>query len=402
MNGFEAGPWDNKRKADGAHVFSKQRKLMYGDEHDRHGEDEQVYGERELDKMHYFWRRNALNHMKGVLARANANKEPFAKISKVAARRGPTDEWPGDLGKHPAIIEELLKLGVVTVHQESGAAYAKIVPARLFAAIEKFAREDAQAKAAGADAKAKADGGAASSAAPSADKEYFLPSEGFTGARRGYVFHAGDEGLGYYLDGVESRAQHAATAAAAAAALPDGWVKGASPEGYPYYWHAATSTSSWEKPTGPPPTTRKLPLSAAAAAALAGPRNAALAKIESDSAAAVRVEDVTASGGTAVIKGSEAQVARACVLLQRKADAADYAARAFSAAAVEAQAPPPPQTAAVPDYSFSHLAGFVAEADASREVIKKLGGAEPEGVAEGGGGGLAMLSAYADDEEDDE
>ena len=33
--GFEAGPWDNASKVDGAHVFSKKRKLLYGDEHDK-------------------------------------------------------------------------------------------------------------------------------------------------------------------------------------------------------------------------------------------------------------------------------------------------------------------------------------------------------------------------------
>lgn len=31
---FEPGPWDKRAQIDGAHVFSKKRKLLYGAEHD--------------------------------------------------------------------------------------------------------------------------------------------------------------------------------------------------------------------------------------------------------------------------------------------------------------------------------------------------------------------------------
>ena len=85
--GFEAGPWDNASKVDGAHVFSKKRKLLYGDEHDKaeYAEGaEHTYGKTELHKMHPIWRRNAMKHMSSLAARA---KGAPVKIFKEPARR---------------------------------------------------------------------------------------------------------------------------------------------------------------------------------------------------------------------------------------------------------------------------------------------------------------------------
>ena len=60
MNGFEPGPWDTRAQADGAHVFSKKRKLLYGADHDKAELDESgdasTYGQREHHRMHNIWR----------------------------------------------------------------------------------------------------------------------------------------------------------------------------------------------------------------------------------------------------------------------------------------------------------------------------------------------------------
>ena len=47
---FEAGPWDNAAAVDGAHIFSKKRKLLYGDEHNdaAHNEDGAGFAPKEL------------------------------------------------------------------------------------------------------------------------------------------------------------------------------------------------------------------------------------------------------------------------------------------------------------------------------------------------------------------
>ena len=54
---FDGGPWDSKAAVAGAHVFSKERKLLYGNEHDRAehlaaGQDQSSYGKKEKHKMH--------------------------------------------------------------------------------------------------------------------------------------------------------------------------------------------------------------------------------------------------------------------------------------------------------------------------------------------------------------
>ena len=64
---YEPGPWDTRAQADGAHVFSQKRKLLYGNEHDKADLDESgdpaTYGERERHKMHNIWRKGALKQL---------------------------------------------------------------------------------------------------------------------------------------------------------------------------------------------------------------------------------------------------------------------------------------------------------------------------------------------------
>ena len=78
---------------------------------------------------------------------------------------------------------------------------------------------------------------------PSAEPA-FSAAAAFGGARPGAVFKMGEQGLGYYRDGPGGDGESAKP-------LPEGWVSGQTPEGYVYYWHTPTSTSSWERPTGP-------------------------------------------------------------------------------------------------------------------------------------------------------
>ena len=239
---FDLGPWDKKAKTEGAHVFG--RKLLYGDEHDsvEHlttDADAATYGTVELHKMHAFWRRNVLKMISEQARRTPKGQD--IKISKVPGRKGV--EWPGDLGKHHALIEELLKLDVVTIHQtDRGETYAKVHAAPLHRAYEQYCSAAATA-AATAAANAAAAPAAAPAAPPAAATAPFVGAAAFAGAWAGYVFKMGEEGLGYYRDGPP--------AADAEPPLPDGWVSGQTAEGYVYFWHGPTGTSSWERPTGP-------------------------------------------------------------------------------------------------------------------------------------------------------
>ena len=63
MSLFEPGPWDKRQGSDSAHVFSKKRKLLYGNDHDRADLVEgggEGYGQREQHRLHTVWRRGAL------------------------------------------------------------------------------------------------------------------------------------------------------------------------------------------------------------------------------------------------------------------------------------------------------------------------------------------------------
>ena len=411
MSVFDAGPWE-KERAQGAHVFD--RKLLYGSEHDSaehlpEGADPSTYGVQELHKLHAFYRKNALKMMAEQVRRAPKGSQH--NINKIAARSGPT-VWPGDLGKHHALIEEMIKLGVVSLHQDDNAiTYAKIHPPALRRAMEKFCTSTNSIVAAsgGVDAAGGAAVAAASSAAAVAAATPFIASIAFAGARRGYVFKRGDDGVGYYADGAF------AAAGDAAEVLPEGWVKGKTAEGYVYYWHHETSSSSWEKPTGPPIIERTVALAAAVAATLradaGGGRFAgAVAKLEEQSGATIVL-----GPASAVVRGHSEQVGRAVQLLERKAAAFAFASRALPGASVAHQHQHYQQPQQVPqqlrpDYSFAGIVRHVATADASREALRQHrearrdeGGADEDPPAKRqAGGALAALAAYGDDDDDDD
>ena len=398
MSVFEAGPWDKKEIAQGAHVFG--RKLLYGAEHDSaehlpEGADASKYGVVELHKLHDFWRRNAIKMMMEQVRRAPKGDE--VRLRKVAARSGPAT-WPGDLGKHHTLIEEMIKLGVVTLHQDDSAqVYAKIYPRALNEAFERYC----------ASAPAPS---AASVATPAerlvaaAQSEPFLPAAAFAGARPGYVFKAGARGVGYYADGV------LAASVQAAAPLPDGWVRGHTPEGYLYYWHHETSTSSWERPSGPPCIERRVDVAAHAAAALrADGDGRTLTKLEEQSGATISLV-----GAGAVLRGTTKQVARAQQLLERKIDALAFAARALGSAHVGSAHVATGQPAAheatttTPNYDFTSVAGYVAQADACRDAIRRREAqpaehaAKRQAVVADAGGALAALAAYGEDDSEED
>ena len=102
------------------------------------------YGKVEKHRMHDFWFLNALKQLAEVVRRAP--KDPTVK--KVPGRKAP--EWPGYMGKHHAIIEDLLRMDVVSLHQDSGAeTFARVHNAALQRAIT-----EVSAAAAAADATA--------------------------------------------------------------------------------------------------------------------------------------------------------------------------------------------------------------------------------------------------------
>ena len=396
MSLFEGGPWDNSERTAGAHIFSSQRKLLYGADHDKvehlgDGADASSYGSVELHRMHAFWRRNALKQMDEQVRRARGKE---VELRKVPGRTG-GPVWPGDLGKHHALIEEMIKLGVVTLHQgDDATVFARVHAPALRRALETYGAPPATA---------------APAAAPHAEAGEvgppFVAAPAFAGARPGYVFQSGAQGLGYYLDGA-GRASGAG-AAAVDAALPDGWVGGQTAEGYTYYWHAASGTSTWERPTGPPPVMERLALAPGVAAALTGGGGASLRSIEEDSCASVRIE---AGGAAALLEGTAAQVARARRLVERKAGAVAFATREATAPRPVAGAVATPArlagtkraaAGAVSSYDFRSVATFVAEAEACRAALRQR---QAEGVpaSDGGGGALAALAQYGDDDDDDD
>ena len=195
---FEAGPWDSaKSRKGGVHAFSSDRKLLYGNAHDNadhlaDDDDKANYGKAEKHKMHDFWRKNALKMLADQLKRGDHT------LRKIAGPRGgPSKEvWPGDLGKHHRISEELIELGVITLHTDNNAvAYAKIQAAPLHRAIERFAAEAEAAK------QQQAAEAAAARATQQQQQPAFVAAERFAGKRAGRVFKMGDSGLGYYRDG---------------------------------------------------------------------------------------------------------------------------------------------------------------------------------------------------------
>jgi hypothetical protein len=154
-----------------------------------------------------------------------------SEVKMYKEDRGKALAWPGDLGKHHALIEEMIKLGVVSLHQdETTRSYAQIHPAALKRAVDKYCTLDttlaggtaeaAPVSAPTAPVSGAVTGGSSSSnaksaalqaAAAAAQQAPFLAADAFAGPRAGYVFKRGEHGVGYYADGVL-----AATAAALA------------------------------------------------------------------------------------------------------------------------------------------------------------------------------------------
>jgi hypothetical protein len=374
---FEAGPWEKKQKVDGAHVFS--RKLLYGDEHDSaehlpEGANGAGYGKVDHHHMHAFWRRNALKMMV-----EHTRRDSNAVIRKVPARSGPA-VWPGDLGKHHALIEEMIQLGVVSLHQGDDAqVFAKIHKAPLMRVHEQY-RVVAAAP--------ETDPGGVAPAAESASP--FVAAASFSGQMKGYVFKFDEQGLGYYQD-TNGRGARDGLSAHELPGLPEGWVQGLSPEGHVYYWHTSTATSSWERPTGPPIVERTVALGAHSAPLQADGR-AAVRKIEEESGATIVVWSTVAT-----VRGTAAEAQRACQLLDRKISALAFVAQATrSASAHMHQGAHQSSTGeAKADWDFKGVAGFVAEAEKSREELRKLG----QGGASGNA--LAALSQDYNSESDE-
>eukprot|EP00966_Prymnesium_polylepis_P006779 156207-Prymnesium_polylepis.1 len=125
MSLFEAGPWDNAAAVDGAHIFSKKRKLLYGNDHDNatHNEDGTEFAPREQHKMHAIWRKGALKMMQELCHRSKGE----VRLEKKAARGHPTGAWPGDLAKHHLLVEEMCELGVLSLHQDDHARVFAVV-----------------------------------------------------------------------------------------------------------------------------------------------------------------------------------------------------------------------------------------------------------------------------------
>ena len=362
---FEPGPWDNQEKTESAHVFSKKRKLMYGDDHD-HGEEES-YGKKELNKLYPIWRRSALKYMQGLCARTTGEVRMPRKMPKWNHKEGSqhVTGWPGDLGKDYALVEELVQLEVFSIQQASDdTVHGVIHRGNLQRAIQTYCIEEKRAVPATVTA-----------AASSGPVPAFEAASSFGGARDRMVFRLGEQGLGYYRDG--------ATPERELPPLPQDWTEGLSPEGYAYYWHRPTSNSAWERPTAATTLTQVVPLSAAAFAVVRGAGTTVLRKVQDQSGAVV-----TLKAGQVVVSGTARAIEQAAALLTRKAEGLVYAAGALAT-----QRPAPSQPAK-PDTSWDFRAVVTAHDAAA--------------AASGGGGGggksdvLTALAAYGDDDDDDD
>jgi len=222
---FEPGPWDKAHAVDGAHVFSKKRKLLYGDEHNdaAFNEDGKDFAPRELHKLHSIWRKGALKMMHEMCSRQKGE----VKLNKVPARTFGGSAWPGDLGKHHALVEEMVELGVLSIHQNDAAVvYALIHRDKLAEAMQKYVTTHAVGSATGHP----------SPSLPEVLTPNFTVADRFEGARSGYVFKLGDQGVGYYRDQPfddDIVRTNTSGEVIASESLPEGWVKGAGPNFHP-------------------------------------------------------------------------------------------------------------------------------------------------------------------------
>lgn len=393
MSLYDGGPWDKKEKTAGAHVFN--RKLLYGSEHDsaEHldaNEDRASYGKAERHKMHDFWVESALKLCAEELQHGRT------ELRKIATGRGGKLEWPGTLGKHHAIIEELLERRVFTLHQESkdnGQMVARIHAGPLSDAMKKMSARAASGAAAAA---------AASSEASVALPPLFSAAPSWVGPRPGCVFKNGEQGLGYYRDG-----------AAASSGAGSG---GSGPD------NAAVASAGPEARAAEPPVTEAVVLGSWQVASMLAADAASIGKMQDDSGASIAVD---VAGSCAHATGTPPQVARARQLLERKAKGLAFL--------VASQQPMPgqkrPAASSLPSagggeatrtgmanplYDFTRVRGFVAEADASRAVLRqRTDSGEAEGAAESGAAAaaaapaapnasLAMLADYGDDDDEDD
>ena len=368
---FEPGPWD-KQSAESAHVFSKKRKLLYGRDHDQADlveEGPDGYGERERHKMHDIWRRGALRNLS-----ERARVKGDVKIFKDKPGKGNVTGWPGELGKHHAVVEELIGLGVLSIHADDNArTFGLVHRDKLAQAMEYFGKAATKPTDGSERAQVASAGVGFGLGSPC-----FMPAEAFFGHRQGYVFKMDQQGLGYYIDGYKPQDATPSTA------LPDGWVQGRSLEGYIYYHHVPTGTSSWERPTGDgcvvPATTltTTISISAALLASLTSAGGAGLDKILSDSGAQVMLQ-----GSSATISGTTRAVERAKKLIERKASALAFISKSKATGNGLVAQRAAVDVVEKPDYSFT---GRIAPSNPA--------------VEEKNMSALGMLGAYG--ESDDE
>ena len=375
---FEPGPWDNKEKCEGIHVFSKKRKLMYGEEHNAAAEAEEGedYGQKELHPKHPMWRKKSLVYLQTVAARTTGEVRLERKVPRWNHKEDSAHVtgWPGDLGKTYALVEEFVELGVLSIHQnDNQSTYGVVHRKPLLQAAVRFCTDPADAPAASA---------AAGGAAPAVPVPAFEAAASFQGKRAGAAFKLGEEGLGYYRDASQPEA-----AEAAPAPLPADWTPGATPEGYAYYWHGPTGTSSWERPTAATQLVKVVPLSAEAVAALRSAGPSGMAKVQEATGCVV-----TLKAGQAAVSGTAEGIEHAATLLRRKAEGLLYAARAM-----------PSARAPVPVAGRHGSGGSSAQQRKSEWDFRAVVAVHDAAVAEApeGGGALAALAAYDDDDDDD-
>jgi len=372
---FEPGPWDNKEACEGIHVFSKKRKLMYGEEHNAaaKAEEGEDYGEKVLHAKHPMWRRKSLAYLQTLAARTTGEIRVERKVPRWNAKEESSHVtgWPNDLGKSYALVEEMVSLGVLSIHQnDDQSTYGIIHRKPLHEAAARFCTET------GTDATPAA----VAAPAAAAPVPEFEAAARFEGRRPGAAFRLGESGLGYYRDPTQPEA-----AAVAPAPLPAGWTQGTTPEGYEYYWHEPTGTSAWERPTAATQLVMVVPLSAEAVAALRGAGPSGVAKVQEASGCVV-----TLTAGQAAVSGTAAGIEHAATLLRRKADGLLYTARAMASARPAAPAPAPSGSLGAQREGTWDFRAVVAVRDAAAAEAPPAGGA------------LAALAGYGDSDDDDE
>ena len=143
---FEPGPWDNKEKCEGIHVFSNKRKLMYGEEHNAaaKAEEGEDYGAKVLHAKHPMWRKKSLAYLQTLAARTTGEITLERKVPRWNHKEDSAHVtgWPSDLGKSYALVEEMVSLGVLSIHQnDNQSTYGVIHRKPLHQAAARFCIE---------------------------------------------------------------------------------------------------------------------------------------------------------------------------------------------------------------------------------------------------------------------